>query len=197
MVVSHPSIKPLAEVRMDRENENMVRPSLLITSAIEVDNTIVSFGDYSFDRKSKAVVRRKTKKSGETVVWTSQGENPEQRAIHSASTLGAFVAMNLGAVDDVCREIEYLRTQVSELQISLQKATEECATIANKFEQKKTKQYVVIVVNEELKKQVESLQSDLVVSKLLRLNMELFLKEALSANEKGLIIRKSFYDLMG
>jgi len=55
----------------------------------------------------------------------------------------------------------------------------------------------VITVNEELKKQVESLQSDLATSKLLRSDTELFLKEASSANEKGLMARKSFYDLMG
>ena len=55
----------------------------------------------------------------------------------------------------------------------------------------------MIAVNEELKKQVESLQSDLVASKLSRLDTELFLKEASSANEKGLMIHKSFYDLMG
>jgi len=55
----------------------------------------------------------------------------------------------------------------------------------------------VIAVNEELKEQVESLQSDLAASKFSRLDMELFIKEASSANEKGLMIRKSFYDLMG
>ena len=65
MVTSHPSIEPLAEVRIDTEIENMVGPSLLITSAVEVDNTIVSFGDYSFHRKSKVVVRRKNNKSEE------------------------------------------------------------------------------------------------------------------------------------
>ena len=72
MVVSHPSIQPLVEVRMDTEMENMVGPSLLITSAVEVDNTIVSFGDYSFHRKSKAVMRKKTKKSEEALIWTPQ-----------------------------------------------------------------------------------------------------------------------------
>ena len=55
--------------------------------------------------------------------------------------------MNFRAVDDVRREIESLRTQVSGLQISLQKAMEECAMIANKAEQD-----AVIAVNEELKK---------------------------------------------
>lgn len=74
---------------------------------------------------------------------------------------------------------------------------EECATLTNKAEQKKTEQDAVIAVNEELKKQVESLQSDLVASKFSRLDTELFIKEALSANERGLMIRRSFYDLMG
>ena len=105
--------------------------------------------------------------------------------------------MNLGAVDDVHREIESLWTQVSRLQISLQKATEECATIANKAKQKQTESEAVIAVNEELKKQVESLQSNMVASKLSRLDTELFLKEASSAHEKGIIIRKSFYNLVG
>ena len=63
MVTSHPSIEPLAEVWVDTKVESMVESSVLITSTVEVDNTIVSFGDYSFHRKSKAVMRKKTKKS--------------------------------------------------------------------------------------------------------------------------------------
>jgi len=55
----------------------------------------------------------------------------------------------------------------------------------------------VIAVNEELKKQVENLQYDLVASNLSRLDTELFMKEASSANEKGLMVCKSFYDLIG
>lgn len=77
--------------------------NVLITSAVGEDNTIVSFGDYSFHKRSKIVMRKKTKKSEEAVIWTPQGENPEQRAIPSAFALGAFAAMNLGAVDGVRR----------------------------------------------------------------------------------------------
>lgn len=40
MVISDLSKKLLAEVRMDTEIENMVGESMLITSAVEVDNTI-------------------------------------------------------------------------------------------------------------------------------------------------------------
>ena len=69
--------------------------------------------------------------------------------------------------------------------------------VTNKAEQKQTEQDALITINEELKKQVESLQSDLVALKFSRLDTELFLKESSSANEKGLMIRKSFYDLMG
>jgi len=153
MRISDPSKRPLAEVRIDAEIKNMVGASLLVTSAVGVDNTIVSFGDYSFDRKSKSVVRRKTKKSGEAVVWTPQGENPKQRVMQSASALGEFTAMNLGAVYDVRREMESLRTQVANIQIDLQKAKDECVTITNKAEQKQTEQDAVIAANEELKKQ--------------------------------------------
>ena len=92
---------------------------MLITSVVEADNTIVSVGDYSFHTKSKAVMRKRTKKSEEAVIWTPQGENPEQSAMQSASALGVFAAMNLGAVDDARREIESLRAQVLELQTSL------------------------------------------------------------------------------
>ena len=81
MVTSHPSIEPLVEVREDTEVESMGGSSVLITSAVEIDNTIVSFGDYSFHRKCKAMIKKKTNKSEEVVIWTPQGENPEQRAI--------------------------------------------------------------------------------------------------------------------
>lgn len=86
----------------------MGRSSVLITPVVEVYNTIVSFGGYSFHKKSKAVMQKKSKKSKEAVIWTPQGENLEQRAIQSTSTLGAFVAMNLGTIDDVHRQIESL-----------------------------------------------------------------------------------------
>ena len=81
MVTSHLSIKPLAKVQVDIEIKSMVRPSLLITSVVEVDNTIVSFGDYLFHRKSRAVTRKKTKKSEEAVIWTPSGKNHEKRVI--------------------------------------------------------------------------------------------------------------------
>jgi len=62
---------------MDTKVENLGGTSILITSTVGVDNTIVSFGDYSFDRKYKSVVRKRAKKSGEAVIWKPQGENPE------------------------------------------------------------------------------------------------------------------------
>jgi len=60
--------------------------------------------------------------------------------------------MNLGAVDDVRREMESLQTQVTNLQIDLEKPKYECTTVTNKAEQKQIEHDVVIAVNEELKK---------------------------------------------
>ena len=53
------------------------------------------------------------------------------------------------------------------------------------------------IEKEELKKQVKDLQSDLETSKLSRSDTQLFLQEAISANDKGLNIRKSFFSLVG
>ena len=70
--------------------------------------------------------------------------------------------MNLGAVNDVRREMESLQTQVENIQIDLQKAKEECVIVTSKAEQKHTEQ---VAVNLKLKKQVEGLQSDLAASR--------------------------------
>lgn len=69
--------------------------------------------------------------------------------------------------------------------------------IATKAEQKQTEHEAVTAINEELKKQVESLQSNLEASKLSRLDTDLFLKEASLAHEKGIMVRKSFYNIVG
>lgn len=90
--------------------------------------------------------------------------------MQSASALEAFVAMNLGAVDDAHKEIKSLRSQVSILQSNLQKATEECTVMATKAKQKQNEHEAVAAENEELKKQVQNLQSDLEASKLSRLD---------------------------
>ena len=79
-------------------------------------------GDYSFHTKSKVVMRKRTKKSEGAILWTPQGDRPEQRAMQSASALGAFTAMNLGAADNSRKEIESLKAQVSAPTENLQKA---------------------------------------------------------------------------
>lgn len=68
------------------------------------------------------------------MLWTPQGENPEQRAMQSAFSLGAFAAMNFGTADDARKEIESLRSQVSTLQNTLQKDTEECTVMVTRAE---------------------------------------------------------------
>lgn len=105
--------------------------------------------------------------------------------------------MNLGATDDSHREIESLRAQVSELQESLQKTTAECTAMTTRAEQEQARWKALATRKEGLEKQLKDLQSDLKTSKLLRSYTQLFLQEAISANEKGLSICKSFFILLG
>ena len=118
-----PFTQPLRTEREGSEVESVSGSNLLITSEVEADNTIISVGDYSFHTKSKVVMRKRTKKYEGAILWTPQGDRPEQRAMQSASALGAFAAMNLGATDDSRKEIESLRAQVSAMTESLQKAS--------------------------------------------------------------------------
>jgi len=74
---------------------------------------------------------------------------------------------------------------------------EECTVMATRAEQEQDKQKALAAEKEELKKQVKDLQSDLETSKLSRLDTESFLQEVVSANDKGLNIRKSFFSLVG
>lgn len=115
-------------------------------------------------------MRKRTKRSEGAVLWTPQGENPEQRAMQSTSSLGAFTAMNLGVAYDTRKEIESLRAQVSTLHDNLQKATEKCTIMETRAEWEQNEHKVVITENEELKKKVKDLQSDLEASKLSRLD---------------------------
>ena len=64
--------------------------------------------------------------------------------MQSASSLGDFAAMNLGAADDTRREIESLRTQVSVLKESLRKATEECTVMATRVEKEHDKHKTLV-----------------------------------------------------
>lgn len=66
-------------------------------------------------------------------------------------------------------------------------------TVTNEAEKKQTEQDAII---SKLKKKVEGLQSELTASRNSQLDRKMFKKEASSVNEKGLMIRRSFYDLM-
>ena len=79
--------------------------NMLITTEVEEDNTIISVGDFSFHSKPKVVMRKRNRKAEGAFLWTPQGDKPEAREMESASALGAFVAMNLGAVDESRKEI--------------------------------------------------------------------------------------------
>ena len=107
---------------------------MLITTEVEEDNTIISMGDYSFHSKPKVVMRKRTKKAEGAILWTPQGDKPEERAMESASALGAFAAMNLGAADDTPKEMESLRAQVSALTQDLEKASLEQAVMTARME---------------------------------------------------------------
>lgn len=170
--------------------------NLLITSEVEADNTVISVGDYLFHMKSKVVMRKRMKRSEGAILWTPQGDKPEQRAMQSASTLGAFAAMNLGAANDSRREIESLRVQVSMLQESLQKTMTECIAMAARAEREQDRRKALASEKEELERQVKDLQSNLETSKLSRSDAQLFLQEATSTNDKGMNIRKSFFSLV-
>lgn len=155
------STQPTASERERSEMGSVSRSNLLITSEVEEDNTIVLVGDYSFHTKSKVVMRRRTKKVEGVILWTPQGDKPEERVMQSTSALGAFAAMNLGATDDSWKEIESLRTQVTALTQDLQKYSLEHVVSTARAEQEQDKQRILAAEKEELQKQVENLRIDL------------------------------------
>ena len=121
--------------------------NMLITTEVEEDNTIISVGYFSFHSKPKMVMRRRTKKAEGVVLWAPQGEKPEERAMESASALGAFVAMNLGAADESRKDIESLRAQVSVLTRDLQKSSLEHTDLTSRLEQECAKQMDLVEEN--------------------------------------------------
>ena len=74
-------------------------------------------------------MRKRAKRTEANILWAPQGENPTERAVDSASALGMFAVMNLGAVDESCKETELLRAQVEELSRDLRKVSLECAAL--------------------------------------------------------------------
>ena len=108
---------------------------MLITTEIEEDNTIISIGEFSFHSKPKKVMRRRTKKAEGVVLRAPQGEIPEERVMESASALGMFAVMNLGAADESQKEIEALRAQVSVLTQDLHRVSLEHTDLTSQLEQ--------------------------------------------------------------
>jgi len=191
------STQPTSSERERSELGSLSKSNLLITCEVKEDNTIVSVGDYSFHTKSKVVMRRRTKRAEGVILWTPQGEKPEERGMQSASGLGAFTAMNLGAADDSRREIESLISQVPTLTQDLQKASLEHAVLIARAEEEQGKQKVSVAEKEVLRKQVENLHADLENANLSRANVPSFLQEELLVNERGLGIRRTFFSLIG
>ena len=69
--------------------------------------------------------------------------------------------------------------------------------MASRVQQEQDRQNALATEKEELEKQVKDLHADLETSKLSRADTQLFLQEVVSANDKGLNIRKSFFSLVG
>jgi len=88
---------------------SMTNPTVMDTFGVVSDNSVVSFGDYSFNRSNKIVVRKKTKKNESLVMWTSKLVTPEDKAFEAASVIGAFTALNYEQAEEVCKEIHSLR----------------------------------------------------------------------------------------
>lgn len=145
-----PSTQPTDSEKEQSEMGSVNKSDLLITSEVEEDNTIVSVGDYSFHTKSKAVMRRRTKRAEGVVVWTQQRERPEERSIQSTSALGAFAVMNLSMADDTRKEIESLRTQVAVLTQDLHISSLERVVLMTRAEQEESKQRILAAEKEEL-----------------------------------------------
>lgn len=87
-------------------------------------------------------------------------------------------------------------TQVVNLTQDLRSSSLEQAVLVAKAEQEETKQKILTEEKEELRKQVEDLPLDLEKSRISRADMDSFLQEALSANDKGLNVRKAFLSLI-
>jgi hypothetical protein len=68
LVKSDLGVKPLAESHAIMEQGNIGDSGALSTARVEADATVIYFGDYSFDKQSRAVVRRKSKKTNEMVI---------------------------------------------------------------------------------------------------------------------------------
>ena len=78
------------------------------TSGVVSGNSIVSFKDYSFNRSNKTIVRKNTKENESLVMWTSKVVTPEDKAVETASVIGAFTALNYEQAKEVCKEIHSL-----------------------------------------------------------------------------------------
>jgi len=179
----------------------------LITTEVEEGNTIISSGSYSFHSKTKAIMRKRAKRTEANILWTPQGGNPTERAVDSAAALGMFAVMNLGAVDESRKETELLRAQVEELSRDLRKASleratldsqleQERATLNSQLEQEREKQRDLAADKYNLQEQVSSLKADLEKTRVSQADLQSFRAEALLANDKGIDTRALFFSLI-
>jgi len=169
---------------------------MLITTEVEEGNTIVSIGEFAFHSKHQKVIRRRTKKAEGVVLWAPQGERPEERVMESASALGTFAIMNLGAADESRKEIEALRAQVSILAQDLERASSERADLTAQLEQECVKQEVMAKANQSLQNQVKDLRAELKDSEISKAEVESFRQEAFLTSDRGLDARISFFKLI-
>ncbi len=103
------------------ESREIVEQDVLSTAPVEADSSVVSFRNYSFDKRSKSVVRRKSRKTNETIIWSSASNKPDVQMMDSASAMGAFAVMTISNAEETHKEMESLHAQLVDSWNNLQR----------------------------------------------------------------------------
>lgn len=95
LVGFQPDQIPLTELVVSEESSVAeVHLDVLDIVGVTADSFVVSFGDYSFNKANKTVIRKKTKKNESLVMWTSKISTLKDKNVEVASVIGAFAALN-------------------------------------------------------------------------------------------------------
>ena len=81
------------------------------------DDSVISIGDYYFSNVAKVVVKNKSRKKNLGVMWKAQTDDPSEKAVEVASVLGAFATYNYDQVEEVKKNTESMKNQVTQLQV--------------------------------------------------------------------------------
>jgi hypothetical protein len=105
--------------------------STFSSQVLNLDDVVVSIGEYYYSKKSKWIEKRSTKREETIVIQSSTkrviewetGPDPKENVIHIASALHAFAGVNAMSIFDVAMTVDTAQAKITELEKKLSDKT--------------------------------------------------------------------------